>query len=364
MDPEELRRLWALFGGHGTGSVTALSRLPHEAFGPRPMAQDATAVAPGAVDPRKRNTSTAQDLLHRYGGGAHEDVMRELEGRPRGQDSIGPTSLPEHLRHKLSNSALGKVASAIGGFVGLGDPMSLMEGPGRAAFGAVGRFGDDAAKGIRGAFNPSNPPAVQNRAVSAVKLDDGTVLYDTEAAIHADAIENLGVDPSRVVEGGFIVDGAYRQGGADAARIGRQARAQREVERMDRIEPFRDIKKEDFLGNPRITSDRNAADLRPRMGKAKEVKAEPFGDYQIHRYVSPRGGGRYVVVDNGEPIAVYDGDTLVVDKKYRRQGLATDLVYDFRTRHPDVPPATHRTKAAQAVQEKVWERIQRELGAR
>lgn len=67
------------------------------------------------------------------------------------------------------------------------------------------------------------------RNISAVKLDDGTVYYDTEAKIHADMIDNLGIPPERIVDGGFIINGKYVTGGADAPRIGRQNLAKRKV---------------------------------------------------------------------------------------------------------------------------------------
>jgi hypothetical protein len=118
----------------------------------------------------------------------------------------------------------------------------------------------------------------------------------------------------------------------------------------------------DFLGNPKITSNRNASDLRPNMGMNAEVSPEPFMDGRFGIRRLEYDGARYVVEDAGQPIAVYDGETLVVDPKYRRQGIATELVYDLRTRHPEIAPAPTRTRASQAVQRKVWERIVREAG--
>ena len=68
-----------------------------------------------------------------------------------------------------------------------------------------------------------------------------------------------------------------------------------------------------------------------------------------------------VVLDKGKPIASYNfGDTLVVDKPYRKSGLAQELVYEWRTTFPAPAVAKERTKASQAIQEKVWERIQNE----
>lgn len=127
-------------------------------------------------------------------------------------------------------------------------------------------------------------------------------------------------------------------------------------------EAFRGMTREQFLGKPRITRNANAADLRPSTSNSLEgVAAEPFL------------GGRYTAKIDDIAAAVFDGEkviasydkwaTLVVDKKYRNQGVGTELVYQFRTRNPGMKPATDRTKAAQALQEKVWSRIQRELSS-
>jgi hypothetical protein len=115
--------------------------------------------------------------------------------------------------------------------------------------------------------------------------------------------------------------------------------------------------REQFLGNPQITSNANARDLQPKLTKpAALAPPEPFvGGLTIRR-----GERSSVVLDGETPVASYDGDTLVVARPYRRRGIATELVYDYRTRNPDIPPAAQRTKTAQRIQEKVWERIARE----
>jgi hypothetical protein len=115
--------------------------------------------------------------------------------------------------------------------------------------------------------------------------------------------------------------------------------------------------REQFLGNPQITSNANARDLQPKLTKpAALAPPEPFAGGLTIR----RGERSSVVLDGETPVASYDGDTLVVARPYRRRGIATELVYDYRTRNPDIPPATQRTKTAQRIQEKVWERIARE----
>ena len=122
-------------------------------------------------------------------------------------------------------------------------------------------------------------------------------------------------------------------------------------------EPWQ-MTKHEFVGKPRITPKSNAALLRPYLGKsAQSIKPESFMN---GRYTIKRGVGDYstfTVLDGDIPIACYDGSTLVVDKKYRRQGIASELVYDFRTHNPHVLPTDTRTKAAHEIQEKVHRRI-------
>lgn len=107
--------------------------------------------------------------------------------------------------------------------------------------------------------------------------------------------------------------------------------------------------RDEFLGKPRIIKDFSVENLRVT---AKSGETEPFMDkYEIGR------GEQYVVTHQGNPIAQYDGRILVVDFRYRHRGIATELVYDFRTRNPHVLPAKSRTKVAQHIQEKVWDRM-------
>lgn len=110
------------------------------------------------------------------------------------------------------------------------------------------------------------------------------------------------------------------------------------------------------MGNPTIVSNKDAADLVPRDYN-KGASKNPF-----------KGGLQSTISKSG--IAVYDGEkligsynlgrNLVVDKKYRRQGLAEEMVYQWRSAFPDKAVAETRNKASQRIQEKVWERIQNE----
>lgn len=127
------------------------------------------------------------------------------------------------------------------------------------------------------------------------------------------------------------------------------------------LDSFRNMAKADFLGTPKITSLANASDLKPKaLSSVAEAEAEPFIGGLSARY-SDYG---VAVYDGDSVVASYNfGDTLVVDKKYRRRGIAEEMVYQWRTRNPSAPPAKTRTKASQAIQEKVWARIQKEISS-
>lgn len=124
--------------------------------------------------------------------------------------------------------------------------------------------------------------------------------------------------------------------------------------------PFATMTRQEFLGKPKITSNQNAADLRPRViSSLASIKPEPFMDGRFTAKFCADGSA---VFDGDRVIANYDfGDTLVVDKAYRRMGIASELVYQWRMRFPAAAKATTRTKASQIIQEKVWERIEREI---
>lgn len=127
--------------------------------------------------------------------------------------------------------------------------------------------------------------------------------------------------------------------------------------------PFAGFTRGQFLGNPKITSDSNASTLKPRAFQSlDDVEAVPFaaGRGLVAKYDDASAA----VFDGDKVIASYNfGDTLVVDKKYRRKGIGEELVYQWRMRNPQAKTATHRTKASQALQEKVWDRVQSEISA-
>lgn len=126
-------------------------------------------------------------------------------------------------------------------------------------------------------------------------------------------------------------------------------------------EAFRGVTREQFLGSPKIIAQSNSAALVPKaLTTVAEAAPEPF----LGSYAARYSEDGVAVYDGDRVIASYNfGDTLVVDKKYRRQGIAEEMVYQWRTRNPSAKTASTRTKASQSLQEKVWARIQRELRA-
>jgi hypothetical protein len=124
---------------------------------------------------------------------------------------------------------------------------------------------------------------------------------------------------------------------------------------------FEGMTREEFLGSPRITTNRNATDLKPKaLTTVQDQPAQPFmgGRFQVR--MSEDGAAVY---DGDNVIASYNfGDTLTVDRAHRRQGIAQELVYQWRTRYPGPAVARERTRASQAIQEQVWERIKNDPG--
>lgn len=129
-----------------------------------------------------------------------------------------------------------------------------------------------------------------------------------------------------------------------------------------RLAPFRTMTRQQFLGNPTITADRNASSLKPKLlVPLQNLPHVPFMDSLTAVY----GEDGAAVFDDNEIIASYNfGDTLVVDRRFRRRGIGEELVYQWRTRFPNAIPAKQRTKASQRLQVKVWDRIQRELNSK
>lgn len=139
----------------------------------------------------------------------------------------------------------------------------------------------------------------------------------------------------------------------------------------DRLRAFIGMTEAEFLGKPKITSDANARDLRP-SGTVSEAGLPKEG------FLERTHGSRFQAIFSERAITVFDTEkkdaviasynnfgkgssTLVVDPKYRRQGIGTEIMYEWRMRHPTADLGDSRTKKSQALQKKVWQRIQGEL---
>lgn len=68
---------------------------------------------------------------------------------------------------------------------------------------------------------------VSEDTVTALELLDGTIIADPDGGLptHADLMTKLGVDPAEILDGGFVVDGVYRQSSSHARGAGERARA-------------------------------------------------------------------------------------------------------------------------------------------
>ena len=81
-----------------------------------------------------------------------------------------------------------------------------------------------------GRLDPKNPPKqIENAAISAVKMDDGTIYFDTEASIHAQLIANLQLPVNRIKVGGFLINGRFVPGGSGAAALATKVGARERV---------------------------------------------------------------------------------------------------------------------------------------
>lgn len=128
----------------------------------------------------------------------------------------------------------------------------------------------------------------------------------------------------------------------------------------DTAKILRGMSREEFLGNPKIVGMGDAKDLKPRVWSGvMDSEPVPFMNGKYELRMTPDAAA---VFDRGAPIASYNGNsTLVVDPKYRRQGIGEELVYQQRTSYPTEAQADTRNKVSQHIQEKVWERIIQEL---
>jgi len=143
----------------------------------------------------------------------------------------------------------------------------------------------DAYHGEANVFRADAPP-VTDRNLTAIELDDGTIVYDGTAGLHVQVAQNLGIPLERVTDGGFITpEGKYVRSSAGAGPAGEQARAAARVEEKraarlgatDQVvagQPFK------YARNP---------ERAPEMGGRFQQDIEPRGRYVVKADQAPEG---------------------------------------------------------------------------
>lgn len=115
------------------------------------------------------------------------------------------------------------------------------------------------------------------------------------------------------------------------------------------------INKDTFFEGSKITPDSNASKLQLKESKtAPEVKMEPFGKDGLG---IKRGEVQYGIYDGNKLIATYNGDTLLVDKNYRRKGIGTDLVAQYHNDKPNERSPEAFTKKSKFLFEKAIDKV-------
>lgn len=183
-------------------------------------------------------------------------------------------------------------------------------------------------------FRDSMPGSVFNQRELAVP----GLIAEAANAITAPARSLLGTDPEfeagkegvnmalNVMGGGLGSSRAMRNptgdGGVDLA-MGVASDRSRNIKSLN--DPVLQLTKEEFLGKPKIVSPKGSSDLEPRLLTTNEsATPEPFmgGKYKLK--ISEDGAA---VLDKDKVVASYNfGDALVVDPKYRKKGIAEELV--------------------------------------
>lgn len=132
------------------------------------------------------------------------------------------------------------------------------------------------------------------------------------------------------------------------------------IEKEPGGQSFHGLTRSEWLGEGYVS--KYPVTLRPSADKSlKTVAPEAFLN---GRFLAKYGPKNAAVFDGKKVIASYDfGNVLLVAPGFRGQGIATELVYQWRIRFPGPGRAQTRTPASQHIQEKVWERIMSEQHA-
>ena len=175
----------------------------------------------------------------------------------------------------------------------------------------------------KGLFVPGQQIPITGRPVSAIKLDNGQVYYDTAATIHSQVVLNLDLPAERIESGGFVTGGKYVEMSANVPEIKRKAIAQKQVEHEESV--YAAIEK----GKPVPESVINQyPDLKPspdieKAPPAKEVEAkEPLEKPDVEKEVKEE-------VKKGELVVRTEGVTDKAEKAVEDRKAITkpDSVY-------------------------------------
>ena len=133
------------------------------------------------------------------------------------------------------------------------------------------------------------------------------------------------------------------------------------------IDEERPLTRSEFL-DVEVTADADAIEAGGAVGypSADRAPAEAFtvGEktYKIRRgtsaYGTPADGQpQYNVYDGDQLVASYDGDYISVEPGWRNQGIAEELMFDFRSRYPRFDVTISRTQTANRIAQRVADRM-------
>lgn len=131
--------------------------------------------------------------------------------------------------------------------------------------------------------------------ITALRLEDGKILYDTQARIHADMLKR-GIQPEEIADGGWIVNGEYHSGSADAPGIADRAkaakraaanRAHRRGELTEAVVRFSQIKKDTVQALGREVDD---STLNRAIDRAKRWMRNAYGSVDWDAYSDEHNG--------------------------------------------------------------------------
>lgn len=139
---------------------------------------------------------------------------------------------------------------------------------------------------------PPDKPAPEKGSFAAIRTDDGSIYWepDTPGSTHYHLARRKNVPPERIVGGGFIVDGDYRESPrSDSTRLGERARASLQAGKYLDLHGDRAALRAGESPESHIT----AADIRRAFPRAKTEQLED-GRFRVEV-----GGGREVIVEPG-----------------------------------------------------------------